>query len=168
MHDTGLTTLKEWIRALSEAVIIIALMFVFLWPVQVEGVSMYPLIENGDRVAICRFAGKTGMYDRGDIVVFRDDNYPENMIKRIIAVGGDTLKIENGTVFVNGAELNEVYAKGFTEGEYYDVVPSDSVFVMGDNREMSIDSREFGTVKKDKIYGRLILRFYPFNKIKIF
>ena len=101
-------------------------------------------------------------------MVFDDDDYTENMIKRVIAVGGDTLHITDGNVYVNGELLNEEYAEGYTEGDVYMVIHEGSVFVMGDNREKSIDSRFFGTVSTDDIYGRVLIRFFPLNKITIF
>lgn len=88
--------------------------------------------------------------------------------KRIIAVGGDTVLIKDGNVYVNGELVHEDYIQCYTDGYIYMSVPTDSVFVMGDNREKSIDSRRFGTVKKDDIYGKVLLRYFPFNKITIF
>ncbi len=160
--------LKEWGQAALEAGVILLIMFVFLWPARVEGISMSPSVNDGDRVAICRFAALAGMYGRGDLVVFDDSEYDENMIKRVIAIEGDTVHITDGSVYVNGELLEEDYAVGFTYGEVYMSVPADSVFVMGDNREHSTDSRTFGTVKEKDIYGRVIVRFYPLNEIKVF
>ena len=159
---------KEWLRAVIDAAVILLRMFVFLWPTKVEGVSMCPSVNDNDRVAICRFAAFADMYGRGDLVVFDMDDYKENMIKRIIAVGGDTVLIKDGNVYVNGELVHEDYIQGYTDGYVYMSVPTDSVFVMGDNREKSIDSRRFGTVKKDDIYGKVLLRYFPFNKITIF
>ncbi len=158
----------EWGQSILEAGVILLIMFFFLWPAKVEGISMSPSVQDGDRVAICRFAAYAELYDRGDLVVFDEQDYDENMIKRVIAVEGDTVYITNGEVYVNGELLVEDYAVGETEGEVYLVVPENSVFVMGDNREHSTDSRVFGTVSESEIYGRVILRFYPFNEITIF
>ena len=168
MHEGKRNILKEWIRSIIEAAIILAVLFVFFWPAQVEGVSMSPSINDNDRVIICRFAAYTGMYEKGDLVVFDDEDYSQNMIKRIIAVEGDTLHIADGKVYVNGEELEEDYAEGYTEGDMYMVIPQGCVFVMGDNREKSIDSRYFGVVSTDNIYGRVLMRFFPLNEIEIF
>ena len=108
------------------------------------------------------------MYEKGDLVVFDDEDYSQNMIKRIIAVEGDTLHIADGKVYVNGEEIEEDYAEGYTEGDVYMVIPQGCVFVMGDNREKSIDSRYFGVVNTDNIYGRVLMRFFPLNEIEIF
>lgn len=160
--------LKDWARSIAEAAIILAVLFVFFWPAKVEGVSMSPSVNDDDRVVICRFAAFAGLYGRGDMVVFDDDDYSRNLIKRIIAVEGDTIHITGGKVYVNGEELDEPYADGYTNGEVYMVIPSDCVFVMGDNREESIDSRTFGVVEKEHIYGRVLLRFFPLDEIEIF
>ena len=168
MGEEKTSELKEWLHAAAEAALILILLFIFLWPAKVEGVSMSPSVNDGDRVLICRFAAFMGLYGRGDLVVFDDDSYDENMIKRIIAVEGDTLHIDNGMVYVNGELLDEEYANGFTDGDIYMSIPSGTVFVMGDNREKSIDSRVFGTVNKKDIYGRVIGRFYPLNEIEVF
>ena len=84
----------------------------------------------------------------------------------VIAVGGDTLRISGGQVFVNGVESE--YSFGYTDGDVYEVIPEGYVFVMGDNREKSVDSRVFGAVDTSDIYGRVILRFFPFDEIEIF
>lgn len=162
------SALKDWTRSIAEAAVILAVLFVFFWPAKVEGVSMSPSVNDEDRVIICRFAAFAGLYGRGDLVVFDDEDYSRNMIKRIIAVEGDTLHISDGTVYVNGEQLEETYAQGFTDGDVYMVIPTDCVFVMGDNRERSIDSREFGVVEKSRIYGRVLLRFFPLDEMEIF
>ena len=90
--------LGDWARSIAEAAVILAALFVFFWPARVKGVSMAPSVNDGDRVIICRLAGYAGLYGRGDLVVFDDDAYSENMIKRVIAVGGDTLRISGGQV----------------------------------------------------------------------
>ena len=168
MREKNNKAVREWGQAVLEAGLILLVMFIFLWPARVEGVSMAPSVNNGDRVLICRFAAFAGLYGRGDFVVFDDSEYEENMIKRVIAVEGDTVHISGGKVYVNGECLNEEYATGFTKGDIYMAVPRGSVFVMGDNREHSTDSRVFGSVDEIEIYGRVIARFYPLDEIEIF
>ena len=127
---------------------------------------MLPAVKDGDRVAISRFAGMIKMYDRGDLVVFNVSGYEEDMIKRVIAKEGDILEIKDGTVYINGTVLDE--GIDFTDGEEKITVPEGCVYVMGDNRLKSIDSRHFGAVNEDDIYGKVILRFYPIDSITIF
>ena len=89
-------------------------------------------------------------------------------VNDIIEIRG--LKIDKTArrVYVNGEELEEDYAEGYTEGDVYMVIPQGCVFVMGDNREKSIDSRYFGVISTDNIYGRVLMRFFPLNEIEIF
>lgn len=160
--------LKDWAQSILEAAVIMLLLFIFLWPVSVVGVSMYPTLDDKDRVVISRFSAKTGMYERGDLIVFDADNYKENMVKRVIAFGGDMLEIKDGKVFINEQELDEEYTLGYTEGDVNIKVPENTVYVMGDNRDDSIDSRVFGPIDSDDIYGKVIFRFFPFNKATLF
>ena len=127
---------------------------------------MAPSVNDGDRVIICRLAGYAGLYGRGDLVVFDGDAYSENMIKRVIAVGGDTLRISDGRVFVNGVESE--YSFGYTDGDVYEVIPEGYVFVMGDNRRKAWTAVCSARVDTSDIYGRVILRFFPFDEIEIF
>ena len=159
-------TIKEWLFSLFQAAIILLVLFVFLWPAKIEGQSMLPAVKDGDRVAISRFAGMRRMYDIGDLVVFNVSGYEENMIKRVIAKEGDTLEIKDGAVYVNGTVLDD--GIDFTDGEERLTVPEGCVYVMGDNRQKSTDSRHFGAVDEDDIYGKVILRFYPIDSIVIF
>ena len=113
----------------------------------------------------------------GDIIVFkshiqRDDGKGDKLlIKRVIAVENDVIDIHDGVVYRNGTALDEPYTKeGYTEGDISDYkVPADQVFVMGDNRRVSLDSRseEVGTVSEDSIVGKAFIRLYPFNQIKL-
>lgn len=160
--------LKDWAQSILEAAVILLLLFIFLWPVSVVGVSMYPTLENADRVVISRFSAKTGMYERGDLIVFDADNYKENMVKRVIAFGGEMLEIKDGKVYINDDEVDEDYSLGYTDGEIRMRVPDDTVFVMGDNRAESVDSRIFGPIDTDDIYGKVVFRFFPFNKLTLF
>lgn len=160
--------LKDWAQSILEAAVIVLLLFIFLWPVSVVGVSMYPTLSDADRVVISRFSAKTGMYDRGDLIVFDADNYKEDMVKRVIAFGGEMLEIKDGKVYINDERLDEDYTLGYTDGDISMLVPEDTVFVMGDNRDESIDSRVFGSVDTDDIYGKVIFRFFPFNKLTLF
>lgn len=115
--------------------------------------------------------------DYGDIIVFkshiqRDDGKGDKLlIKRVVGVENDVIDIHDGVVYRNGTALDEPYTKeGYTEGDISDYkVPADQVFVMGDNRRVSLDSRseEVGTVSEDSIVGKAFIRLYPFNQIKL-
>ena len=91
-------------------------------------------------------------------------------IKRVIGVGGDTVKIKNSKVYVNDEELNEPYIHDeITEGDVDTIVPEGSVFVLGDNREISLDSRydNVGFINESDILGKVFVRLYPFNRISL-
>lgn len=159
---------KDWAQSILEAAVILLLLYIFLWPVSVVGVSMYPTLNNKDRVVISRFSAISGIYERGDLVVFDADNYKEDMVKRVIAFGGEHLEIRGGKIYINDEELEEDYIFGYTDGEVSMEIPEDTVFVMGDNRTESVDSRVFGPVDSEDIYGKVIFKFFPFNKITLF
>jgi signal peptidase I len=110
---------------------------------------------------------------RGDIVVFRSDlesadGTMKNLIKRVIAVEGDTVEIHDGAVYVNGESLDEPYTKdGYTDGQMPEItVPKDDLFLLGDNRQSSTDSRNpsVGFISEDKLLGKAVFRVFPFSR----
>ncbi len=130
---------------------------------QVSGLSMEPQIRSGEYVLINTFAYRIGTPVRGDIVAFRHEGDARAVfIKRVVGVPGDRIRIERGRVYVNGARLDEpyvVHADARTFGEV--VVPKFSVYVLGDNRAESEDSRFFGPVSDDLLIGRAIAGVWP-------
>ena len=162
--------LKEWGRVFIDAAIVVFVLYVLLWPVRIDGISMENTLYHNDRIVISRLLGKMSLYDTGDLVVF---NYYENgkklqVIKRVAAMEGDTVTIHNGVVSVNGTALEESYIKGTTEGEISLTVPEEHIFVLGDNRENSEDSRYMGAIAEKEIVGKVIFRWYPFQKITLY
>lgn len=162
--------LYEWVRALVSAVTAVVLVFTFaVRMIGVDGHSMVPTLQNGDRLAVT--AGLlAGTYRPGDIVVLRKDSFlDEPIVKRVIAVGGQTVDIDfsTGSVFVDGKILNEPYISELTfreEGTQFPLtVPEGSIFVMGDNRNHSNDSRDarLGTVDTGYVIGRAVFLLYP-------
>lgn len=137
-----------------------------LWkPVVVHQTSMYPTLEPKDYLFIVR----TEDYNRGDIVVFSDEAIgQENLVKRIVGIEGDTVEIANGRVYLNGEELQEQYLDSsvVTDGDMIITVSNGCVFLLGDNRAVSIDSRAFGEVPVESILGEAKLRL--FHKITLF
>lgn len=162
----------EWIQCVVVALICCVLVFVFIARViDVKGHSMEPTLQDGDKIIITRLAGE---YERGDIVVLRKDTFrDEPIVKRIIATGGQTIDIDfsTGSVYVDGVELDEPYINERTyDREDFEgpvTVPEGSVFVMGDNRNNSTDSRkaEISCVDTRYIMGKVIFRMLPFSKI---
>jgi signal peptidase I len=158
--------LRVWIRDLFISITVSFLIITFLYqPVKVEGTSMLPELRDQDRVFINKFAYHFEKIERGDVVVF---NYPrdpsKSYIKRVIALPGDDLRIDQGRVYVNGEQIPEPYVpKRFQDGRSFDetVIPAGEYFVMGDHRSISSDSREFGPVERRLIYGKAAFIYWP-------
>ena len=161
-------TAYEWVSTLVISLLVLVIAFTFfLRIVRVDGDSMDNTLQDGDQLLMLTAVSD---YQRGDIVVV--DRYTiEPLVKRIIAVGGDTIKIdENGLVYLNGSLLSEPYAaeftpqKGCTEAV---VVPDGYVFLMGDNRSISKDSRseEIGLVLEKDLVGKAVFRLSPFSAL---
>ena len=132
---------------------------------RVEGTSMLPRLEDHDRLFINKFVYHISSIQRGDVVVFHYPRDPEkSYIKRVIGLPGDRIRIDHGRVWLNGRQLRENYVPE----QYRDtrsmaemVVPEDSYFMMGDHRSISSDSREFGPVERDLIYGKAVFVYWP-------
>lgn len=137
--------------------------------IRVDGVSMEPSFQLGDYVVVNRLAYRAGEIERGDIVVFPAPNDPElDYIKRVIALPGDSIAIYNGAVVVNGVTLQEPYLLEMQMGNYAErIVPDGSVFVMGDNRNNSDDSRSWGFLQIESIIGKAIFRYWPITNMTV-
>jgi signal peptidase I len=131
----------------------------------VDGTSMLPGLKNNQYVLVNKLAYLFHVPERGDVIVFHwpvDTN--KDLIKRVIGVPGDVIVIDNKTVRVNGVLLNEPYisAPANPAGNTW-VVPPNKYFVMGDNRQVSDDSRDWGFVPKDYIIGKAVFVYWPLN-----
>ncbi len=134
--------------------------------VRVQGSSMEPGLSTDQRVIVEKVTYHLHGPRRGDIVVVRMPGQgDELLIKRVIAVAGEEVEINNGRVYVNGRLLDEPYVADDTPGRQTWVVEPLHVFVMGDNRHASNDSRQFGTVHRDQVLGRAMLRYWPPNQV---
>lgn len=161
----------EWIETILIALILALLLRTFVvQPFQVHLSSMHPTLEEGDFILVNKLAYKFGTPNRGDVVVFLPPGgqMEKPYIKRVIGLPGETVDIKDGRVYVNGTLLEEPYALGETSGGKYNhiVVPEGTVFVMGDNRMNSSDSRYFGPVSIDSLEGKTFLCFWPFSHFK--
>ena len=162
--------LSGWVRDILISLAVSAFFIIFLYqPVKVEGTSMMPTLQDQERVFINKFVYKLEPIERGDVIVFRYPRDPsKSYIKRVIAVGGDRVKIVDGVVFVNGHRLNEAYVPEVYEDvrSYPDtVIPPHAYFVLGDHRNLSNDSRDFGPVDQDFIYGKAVFGYWPVEKL---
>lgn len=164
--------MKELIRDILVALVIVLVLTSVIKPTIVKESSMEPTLYENHYLIINKLAYKTGDEQRGDIIVFEselenEDGEKKLLIKRIIGLPGETVTVENENVYINGQLLEEEYLKdGITPGQVIDCkVPEDGLFVMGDNRVVSIDSRELGCIGRDTVMGKAILRLYPFSQI---
>lgn len=163
--------MKELVRDIIIVLLVAICIITLVKPIIVKKTSMEPTLYENDYLVISKQAYTIfGEPKRGDIVVFPhlQDGVSELYIKRVIGLPGDKISIHDGLVYINGDALKESYTKdGVTQGDIKDyLVPSGKVYVLGDNREVSIDSRseEVGCVDIKKITGKAILRVFPFGK----
>ena len=160
---------RAWSRDLFVSLVVSLFIILFLYqPVRVEGTSMLPRLEDQDRLFINKFAYRFENIHRGDVVVFyypRD--HSKSYIKRVIALPGDRLAIDHGAVAVNGVLLPEPYVPEKYEDDRSlaeRTIPAGEFFVMGDHRSISSDSRDFGPVPRELIYGRAALVYWPLDQ----
>ncbi len=165
----------EVLQALAIAVLIsVGLNFFIIQVTEVRQRSMESTLLSGDRVLVSKVDYRLHLPERGDIIVFKppiDTNIP--YVKRIIGLPGDTVDLRDGKVVVNGKVLDEPYAFGQTQVRSGQVrfpfrVPQGQIFVLGDNRPVSGDSREWGTVPDENIIGKVMLKFWPLREARFF
>ena len=175
--------LWAWIKAIGLAIIFtMGIRYFIFSPVAVEGASMMPTFEDGDKVIVNKVGPKISSYQRFDVIVFKA-NEEENYIKRIIGLPGDHIAYKDDALYINGKAYEEPYLTKYKEalldkGDFtYDftleeqlgemIVPEGHFFVLGDNRRRSIDSRDqkVGFVAQDKILGTAGFVLWPFDRI---
>jgi signal peptidase I len=171
------TILIDLVETLVIAGAIFVVIYAFLFrPFQVNGQSMFPNYDNGEYILTNLIALRFKTVERGDVVVFESPvNEEKDFIKRVIGIPGDEVMIKAGYVFVNGIKLDEseylpsdyrTYGGVFlTEGETV-VVPDNSYFVLGDNRNFSSDSREWGFVSRNKLIGESFFVYWPITDMR--
>ena len=160
--------LRSWTRDLAVALGLALVIIIFLYqPVKVEGTSMAPLLSDQERIFINKFVYRFEPIERGDVVVFW---YPldrsKSFIKRVVGLPGETIEIRSGHLYINGKELAEPYVPAsYLDSSKYPpmVIPSDEYFVMGDHRDSSNDSRVFGPVPRQFIYGKAVFAYWPMD-----
>ena len=167
-------TVSDWLVSIIVAVALAFCIRTFIVePYMVEGSSMYPTLVNHERLLVNKFTYFVSDPQKGEIIVFR---YPKDesrdFIKRVIATAGDTVEMRSGKVLVNGTEIDEPYTwnedpKGPNLSDYRkSVVPEGHIFVLGDNRNNSEDSRfaDVGFVPLDLVKGKASLAFWPVDR----
>lgn len=169
----------EWVKSIMFAIVLVVIVrTLFFTPIVVDGESMNPTLHDKDRMIVI----KVGEPKRFDIVVFHAPD-GRDYIKRVIGLPGDRIEYKNDVLYINGKAYNEPYLEkykkrlnegtltySFTLNETAvgsDTVPKDSLFVMGDNRRHSRDSRDIGAIPMEKVIGTTNVVFYPIKEVKI-
>jgi signal peptidase I len=169
-------TILEWLGVIGGGIAIALLVEAFLiqafW---IPSPSMEPTLGVGDRVLVNKLSYNFHDVNRGDVVVFErppgastgENGEIKDLIKRVIAIGGDTIEARDGNVYVNGKQIEENYLEPGTPTDNLPLttIPDGRVFVMGDNRTNSEDSRIFGPIDEDDIVGRAFIRVLPITDI---
>jgi signal peptidase I len=163
----------EWVVIIVGALLLALLVKTFLFQVfLIPSASMFPTLQNKDRVVVNKLSYEFGEINRGDLVVFGrpTDSLPndiDHLIKRVVAHEGETVSAENGRVLIDGRPLDEPYlSDSVITGDMEPVVvPEDKLWVMGDNREFSEDSRVFGPIDEDLVVGRAFVKLWPLGDI---
>jgi signal peptidase I len=165
--------LLVWIRTVASAAVYATLILTFVGQVaRVEGRSMEPTLEDQDRLIVDKLVYVLGQPHPGDVVMLRYPVSPEKMyVKRVIAREGDTVRIVDGRIFVNDVAVHDDYVpSSFRSHDSWgpQVIPGGYYFVMGDNRNNSSDSREWGYVPAKYIVGKVQVRWWPVGTAKVF
>ncbi len=163
---------KSWLHDLLEALIpalvIVLVVNVFLaQATRVEGQSMAPSLHPSERLIVEKISYRFHQPQRGDIVVLESPRRNSDpLIKRVIGLPGETIEIRGGAVFIDGTQLYEPYLTQPTVGDFsLQLIPEEHIFVMGDNRGSSNDSRAFGVVPLGDVIGRAWLRYWPPSEV---
>ena len=166
----------EWVKVFGLAIVLAFVITLFIKPTLVSGDSMLPTLHENEYLIINKIGYKIGEPKNGDVIVFKsdlekNDGTTKDLVKRIIGVAGDKVVIKDGKVYLNDKLLDETYlSEGMdTTGDVDIVVPEGKLFVLGDNREVSLDSRyeQVGLVDVNDVEGKVLVRLYPFNDISL-
>ncbi len=134
--------------------------------IRVDGASMEPTMQHGELVVVNRLGYRFGLPERGDVIVFHFPRDPEQeYIKRVIGLPGDQVRVANGIVHVNEQPLDEPYISAPPRYTGNWIVPADQLFVLGDNRNLSSDSHEWGMLPLDYVIGKAIFIYWPLSEI---
>jgi len=163
--------IKEWIYTILIAVVLVILIRAFILDSRVvPSTSMVPSIVPGDRLFVEKITHRFFGLERGDVIFFKPPHnsfLKDDLIKRLIALPGDTVEVKDGKLYLNGEPQDEPYINEPIEYEMPKlVVPPDSIFVMGDNRNRSLDSHVWGVAEISSVKGKALLTYWPLNRIR--
>lgn len=165
----GKSTVREWVETLVVALVVALVIRSFVVQVYlVEGPSMEPTLHTDERLLVNKLVYRIRDPKPGEVIVLQDPNRPQReLIKRVIAVGGETIEVRQGNVYVNGQPLKEPYINTVVTRRDDMAplpVPEGYIFVMGDNRSWSFDSRAIGPIALDKVDGKAFFMFWPVDR----
>ena len=169
----------NFVMDILETIVFVGSLFIVVYlfvaqPNHVKGASMDPTFGSGDYIFTSKITYKMRIFQRGDVIVFKSPHNPDiEYIKRIIGVPGDVVMVKDSEVYVNGQRLKEDYiaAKtnlwegGFSKNGEGTKITEGMLYVMGDNRPRSSDSREFGPITQESVIGQVFYRYFPPNKV---
>lgn len=155
---------KELVPYVVIVLVVVLIRTFIITPVRVNGKSMEGTLHDGDLLLLEKYDND---YERFDIIVAKYNN--EKLVKRVIGLPGDTVEYRNNILYINGEKVDESFTDEKTEDFSlkqlgYDKIPEGYYFIVGDNRDDSLDSRYIGLFKKDSIEGKVVFRIFPFNK----
>ncbi len=168
--------IKEFLKDSAKYILtIIAVLFIVVYVVSVQqimGPSMQPTLNNGDIVLLNKFQYRLFDVKRNQIIAlnYKDTKY---MVKRVIGLPGEKIEFKDNTLYINDKPYTEPFIKDVKTDDFtlkdigYDVIPKDMYLVLGDNRENSMDGRDYGLISKKDIIGKASIRIWPLNRIKI-
>ncbi|HEC2158633.1 signal peptidase I [Staphylococcus delphini] len=175
----------EWLLSIGLALLIVGLLYAFvIKPYNIKGDSMDPTLKDGERVIVNKIGKSLGHLDNGNVIVFHADE-TNDYVKRIIGKPGDHVVYKDDQLYLNGKKVDEPYldynlkhktyeqitgsfdSKDLPGSNGQEQIPKDKYLVLGDNREVSKDSRAFGLIDKDQIVGKVAFRFWPLSEFKI-
>lgn len=172
----------EWVKAVGIGLIIfVFIRTFFISNYVVDGESMMPTLEDGNKLIVNKIGYQIGDFDRFDVIVFHA-NKEEDYVKRIIGLPGDRIEYKDDELFINGEKVKEPYlvryrndafthkfTEDFTlvEKTGIEIVPEGKLFVLGDNRLGSYDSRQFGFISVDQVVGKVNLRYWPLDDMDV-
>jgi len=154
--------IRETIPYLIIILVVLILRTFIVTPIMVSGESMVPTLDGGEIMLLKKYDTS---YDRFDIVVINKSVEGDSLIKRVIGLPGDKIKYQNNKLYINDEAVEDSYAFGKTEDFREITLGEDEYFLMGDNREISLDSRTLGIIKHQEIEGTVGIILFPFNKI---
>jgi signal peptidase I len=158
--------LWEIVQTLIMAVVLYFLIDTVVGRVRVENISMQPTLHEGEFILVNKLAYRLGSVERGDIVIFHHDA-TDDYIKRVIGLPGDKVEVRGEQVYINGHMLSEKYIAASPRYTGAWEVPEGQLFVLGDNRNQSFDSHNWGFVPLDRVVGRALVVYWPLKDIQV-